>query len=86
MTTEPVEPEPVERVDALGLLCPLPILRVAAAIERAAPGEVVELLGDDEGILDDLPAWCEGNGHELLSLDREGSTRLLGRVRKLKSG
>ena len=76
---------PAERVDALGLLCPLPILRTAAAVRRAPEGAVVELIGDDEGILEDLPAWCEGNGHELIGLqraERGGRSVLVGRVRK----
>lgn len=74
--------EPVERVDALGLLCPLPILRMAAAVRRAGPGQLVELHGDDPGILEDLPAWCEGEGHELVSLRRVPDGRLLGLVRR----
>ena len=77
--------EPVERVDALGLLCPLPILRIEAAVRRAEGGDLVELIGDDAGILDDLPAWCDGNGHELVSLEKRGPTQLVGRVRKLKN-
>lgn len=77
--------EPVERVDALGLLCPLPVLRTAAALRRAPAGAVVELVGDDEGIVEDLPAWCEGHGHRLLSLEREerrGREILVARVAK----
>ncbi len=69
-------------MDALGLLCPLPILRLAAAVKRAGPGDLIELVGDDEGLLDDLPAWCEGEGHELLSMVRETAGRIVGSVRK----
>lgn len=62
-------PIPRASVDALGLLCPLPILRLEQAAARLESGAVVELLADDQAIEDDLPAWCEGNGHELLQLD-----------------
>ena len=48
--------------------------------------ELVELIGDDEGIREDLPAWCEGNGHQLVSLDEDGEGRLVGRVRKSGEG
>ncbi|MFV4649198.1 sulfurtransferase TusA family protein, partial [Mycobacterium tuberculosis] len=34
-------------VDARGHRCPTPTLRLRRALERAAPGEVVELLADD---------------------------------------
>jgi tRNA 2-thiouridine synthesizing protein A len=69
-------------VDALSLLCPLPILRLAAAVRRAEPGDLIELVGDDEGLLEDLPAWCEGERHELLSMVHETAGRIVGRVRK----
>ena len=59
-------------VDALGLLCPLPILRVQQAAARAATGDVLVLWSDDERITADLPSWCEGNGHALRSLERQG--------------
>ena len=58
-------------VDALGLLCPLPILRAEAALARTnacGPAPELVLWADDEGILQDLPRWCEGQGHELLEL------------------
>ena len=74
--------EPLERVDALGLLCPLPVLRVAAGLRRVPVGGLVELVGDDPGILDDLPAWCEGEGHDLESLDRDDDGLITARVRR----
>ena len=63
--------EPAATVDALGLLCPLPVLRVEQAARRLAPGAVLAVLADDPAITDDLPAWCAGRGHALLSLQRE---------------
>jgi tRNA 2-thiouridine synthesizing protein A len=67
------EPAPDAVVDALGLLCPLPVLRCRQALGRLPPGSVVALLADDDEIARDLPAFCEGSGHELLSLRRDGS-------------
>ena len=72
---------PSIRVDALGLLCPLPVLRIQEAMRRVSPGDVVLLVADDQGVLEDLPAWCEGNGHELLAMEPAGD-RLNCRVRK----
>ena len=56
-------------VDALGLLCPLPILRASAAMRPLPSGAVLMVLADDADICRDLPAWCEGNGHHLLALE-----------------
>jgi tRNA 2-thiouridine synthesizing protein A len=60
-------------VDALGLLCPLPILRCRQALASLPPGELLELWSDDDEIERDLPAFCEGSGHELVSLQRATS-------------
>jgi TusA-related sulfurtransferase len=37
------------------------------------PGGTLVLWSDDEKIVDDLPAWCEGQGHELVTLGRDRS-------------
>jgi tRNA 2-thiouridine synthesizing protein A len=53
-------------VDARGRLCPLPVLRAEAALAGLEPGQVVEILADDEDALLDVPAWCARQGHEYL--------------------
>lgn len=76
---------PVVVVDALGLLCPLPIVHTARRLKEVSPGAIVEILSDDPGIFRDLPAWCDAMGHELLSLvEQERVWR--GRVRKGTGG
>ena len=78
---ERVHPAPVCTVDAVGLLCPVPIYKTAKAIRDLDVGEVLELLADDEQVLADLPAWCKSVGHTLLALDEtDGEYR--GLVRK----
>lgn len=65
------DPRPVDaEVDALGLLCPLPILRTERAVRRLSAGGLVRVLADDPAIVDDLPAWCAGQGHDLVALRR----------------
>jgi len=68
-------------VDARGLLCPLPILRIARAFRRAPPGTVALLLATDPAAVEDVNAFCREGGHHLLSSEREG-TLLRFRVRK----
>lgn len=53
-------------VDCLGLACPLPLIRLAKAIDGAAPGTVIEVLADDEGAKADIPVWCRMKRHEFL--------------------
>ena len=68
MTPENVSQDALETVDALGLLCPLPIVRTARALNHRPAGTIVELLADDPGIVEDLPAWCGAMGHDLLGM------------------
>lgn len=57
------------KVNALGLLCPLPLLFAVRDMSDMEPGSVLELVGDDPGLLEDVPAWCERAGHRLLAME-----------------
>jgi tRNA 2-thiouridine synthesizing protein A len=59
-------------VDARGLLCPLPVLRLARALRRAASGTVAVLLATDPAAVGDVEAFCRESGHALLATEREG--------------
>jgi tRNA 2-thiouridine synthesizing protein A len=60
--------------DARGLLCPMPILKTAQKIKEVEVGQVLELLTDDEGAREDVPAWCDQTGNEFLGMEEEGDT------------
>ena len=63
-------PTPDESIDTLGLYCPVPVWEAAKRIKDMQPGQVLEVLSDDEGIVNDMPVWCRRTGHQLLSLYR----------------
>ncbi len=70
-------------LDTYGLLCPVPIMKTAAAIREISAGEVLEVLADDPQILEDMPAWCASNGHVLLdTIEEDEEFRLY--VRRVK--
>jgi tRNA 2-thiouridine synthesizing protein A len=60
---------PTHRLDVTGLFCPLPILFAAREMRKLQPGDRLEVLGDDPGIREDMPVWCERAGHRLLEMD-----------------
>ncbi len=60
-------------VDARGLLCPLPVIRLQDAVKNLPPGTEVELIGTDPGIMQDIPAWCRINGHLILESRSDGN-------------
>ena len=58
---------PIE-VDARGLRCPLPVIRLAEAARDAAAGTVIVVLAGDPAARHDIPAWCRMRDHELLGM------------------
>ncbi len=60
-----------ETLDCRGLMCPMPIVKLAKQIKGMESGEVVELVSDDVGSKEDVPAWCKRTGHELLETKEE---------------
>lgn len=61
---------PVDSIlDTFGLLCPMPIIKTAARIKELQRGNVLKVLSDDPGILEDMPAWCVTSGNELIRID-----------------
>lgn len=54
-------------LDARGLLCPLPVIRVQDHMKGLAPGAVLEVLATDPGTLHDIPAWCRVHGHRVVA-------------------
>jgi len=70
-------------LDTLGLYCPMPIVKTAEKIKDLKIGQVLEVISDDEGIKEDMPAWCRRTGNEFLRIEEgEGEYRVY--VRKLK--
>ncbi len=58
-------------VDARGLNCPLPVLRLRKRLKGLAAGAVVDLLATDRAALRDVPAFCEAQGHIVASVTEE---------------
>ena len=67
-------PQPDDSIDTLGLYCPVPIWEAAKRMKDMRPGQVLEVISDDEGIVEDMPTWCRRTGHQLLSITQEGET------------
>jgi tRNA 2-thiouridine synthesizing protein A len=67
--------EPDLEVDALGLLCPLPVLRLRKRMQPLPSGALVRLLADDPAAHVDVPHFCAEAGHDFLGA--EGDAFLL---------
>jgi tRNA 2-thiouridine synthesizing protein A len=59
-------------LDAIHLLCPLPVLRARKALASMAPGQVLCVLATDPMAAVDLPHFAAGAGHDYLGSASEG--------------
>lgn len=62
---------PVLTLDLKGLLCPLPVVKIAQAIKKVSVGDAIEATATDPGVLADIPAWARTSGNEVLALERQ---------------
>ncbi len=61
--------EPDLEVDATGLLCPLPVLRLRKRMGPLPTGALVRLLADDPAAHVDVPHFCAEAGHAFLGAE-----------------
>jgi TusA-related sulfurtransferase len=57
-------------VDAKGLKCPIPIVRLSTAVKKLTCGQIVEVRATDPAFIEDVKAWCNMTGHALEDLRR----------------
>ncbi|WP_393084191.1 cysteine desulfurase/sulfurtransferase TusA family protein [Streptomyces sp. LN704] len=69
-------------LDALGKLCPIPVIELAGVIGDVPLGGTVRVLADDEAARLDIPAWCEMRGQEYVGEEPadQGSVYVVRRV------
>ena len=63
------ELKPDDTLDCIGLYCTVPVIKAKEAIDRLAPGQVLEMLADDPAARADMKAWAKRTGHDLLSVE-----------------
>jgi len=54
--------------DLVYRMCPLHLLEPGELIKDLRPGEVLEVLTDYDGALEDIPAWCAKHGQEFVGI------------------
>lgn len=53
-------------VDANGLSCPMPIVKLKKGIAQLEAGQVILLEATDKGSMADIKAWADSTGHQYL--------------------
>lgn len=74
------------KIDATGLHCPLPVLRVQRALETLECGAIVELHATDPMSKIDVPHFCQQSGHQLIgqseALSKKGDPLFMFKIRR----
>ncbi|WP_375173029.1 sulfurtransferase TusA family protein [Pseudooceanicola sp.] len=68
-------------IDARGLLCPLPVLRLRKRLQGVAEGGELTMLTDDPVAVIDVPFFCSEAGHEVVEAREVEGARFF-RVRR----
>ena len=77
MTTGDLENLETTVVDARGVSCPGPLLEAKKGIGTVPIDGTIEILSNDPGTKNDIPAWCKKVGHEFRGvLEAEGYERI----------
>ncbi len=72
-------------LDARGLSCPGPLMKLKAAIDEMEAGQILKVLASDPGFYEDIKQWCKRTNCELLRLSKE-SGEITALVRKSSNG
>ena len=60
--------ETMDEVDARGLLCPLPVLRLRKQLLSMTPGARLRLVATDPAAVIDVPHFCAEGGHIMIDM------------------
>lgn len=64
-----------ELIDARGLRCPLPVLKLEKRLAQLAPGSALTVLATDPMAKIDIPLHCRQNGHACVQSEAVGVFR-----------
>ena len=45
------------------------LLKLEEQMKELEPGQILEIMTDYDGALEDIPAWCQKTGNEFLGMD-----------------
>ncbi|MGB9721449.1 MAG: sulfurtransferase TusA family protein [bacterium] len=55
-------------LDARGLSCPMPIVKLSQTMKELKIGEIIEVLASDPSFVPDVEAWCRKTEQRLIEI------------------
>lgn len=68
-------------LDATGLKCPQPVMKIAVVSAEMQAGDILEIIGDCPTFENDVRTWCERLKKTLLFVRGEGGYRKVIQIR-----
>lgn len=59
-------------LDLRGYRCPVPVIRLEAALRALSPGAKITAIADDPVAAADIPHFCRDAGHQAVRLSDDG--------------
>ncbi len=66
------ELEIAQRIDSLGMSCPMPILKAAQAMASLQSGQLLEVVAHQAKAVPDFTAWAKSTGNPIVESSVEG--------------
>lgn len=57
-------------LDFRGLVCPMPVVKLAQIVRQLEVGEQVECIATDPGVMSDVPAWARSTGNQVVCIEK----------------
>jgi len=67
----PFDEEDAVEIDACGMQCPGPIMKLTTSMKELKNGEILKIKTTDPGFRRDIAAWCSSTGNTLLEIKDE---------------
>ncbi len=55
--------------DIVYMMCPMHLLKLQEMMRQVEPGQILEVLTDYDGALEDIPEWCAKTGNEFIGIE-----------------
>ena len=66
---------PTQTIDARGLKCPQPILKITATAIKMKAGDIIEILADCSTFENDVKDWCQRSKKMLIWVKEEAGAK-----------
>ncbi|MBC7194145.1 MAG: FAD-dependent oxidoreductase [Caldisericia bacterium] len=68
---EEIKKEEAIKIDAKGLSCPGPLMKLKEALDKTKESALIEIEATDPGFYKDIVSYCESKGLKLISLEKD---------------